>query len=67
MIKTTYICDCCGKELDDPENVKRISIRDFGGTTYRQIDKNMGWNEGDICKDCADKILEMLKEGKTNE
>jgi len=62
MIKTTYICDCCGKELYDIEDMKRIAIKNFGGGVYRQMNpKHDEWGEGDICKDCADKILDMFK------
>ena len=57
MIK--YFCDFCGKELkrDTPE-AKGLAIGDKFGSSMEYYD---------ICKDCLDKIYEMIEDKRLRE
>ena len=57
MIK--YFCDFCGKELKrNTSEAKRLAVGDKFGSSMEYYD---------ICKDCLDKIYEMIEDKKLRE
>ena len=57
MIK--YICDFCGKELKrNTSEAKGLAVGDKFGSSMEYYD---------ICKDCLDKIYEMIEDKKLRE
>lgn len=59
MIKTVtktverYICDCCGKEMDDKTDASVTAY--CGGEVWFEW-----WPRGDYCNDCARLLVEAI-------
>lgn len=57
-------CDRCGKLY---ENYKGVKITE-GGNSYNTViftGNNYGNRDFDLCPDCMSKLIEFIKEGKT--
>jgi hypothetical protein len=60
--KSCYICDKCGKELNDSGGGV-LPLR----VTLHNIHKSGSWNTSfDFCGECEDKVMEIIKNGFKN-
>lgn len=51
------VCDCCGKVVLIPE-----SCRDYGETgIHRLIADTLDYSVLDLCQECADKLMEAVR------
>ena len=60
-IKTTYVCDLCGKAVKE-ENIKKVSVPAlmFWENEYGISDKSEYNNVNiDLCKDCIKKVTKV--------